>query len=309
MARSNEEILRVVAENQKRFFNQIADEHLLALLRSNFGPDYNDRIADAIVKTGRNSILFDMAGVQPFNAPIGLLLYKTLRDPTVDVFTAEPELLGTDTVAIQAETRRLTTVLDLSRSELDHFISEVFDLGTISKYLEKCFNRAWSEIEREVLSHLYDPAISNISVRRDKLREDLHRLICSTADRATLGPADALLMSKKTFDAIKPNLANTSFIPSNLELEPTVEPDPDDRPMKAAILDSWIHIYTDVKFFDDRIIAFRKPKHNFDNTIIWSPYLFSGSGFTQDRLHEWRLVFRGKVTLLSTDMLAQGEIV
>ena len=297
-----EEVLAVFANNQRRYFDQVVHEaEILKAMEAQYGPDYVEKICDAIKTAGRKSILFETVGVQPFNAPVIVLYYKGRPWET-----SSQEAPGLRSLEISAETRKIRASFDLSSTVLDTFIRGTFREERTNHALETCFDSAWGEIEQEVFSTIHDAGGSThpfkLVIRHQTAGEDIQRLVCSTDDHERMGPIDAVLMSTDALEGLKQSLTG------RLELVPPNQ-NPNGRPVKAGVLYSRINIYVDPQYPKRRVMAFRRAQDRHDRTLVWSPYLFSGSGFTDQDNSRMHLRVRHKITLLDKDITAHGEFI
>jgi hypothetical protein len=295
-------VLASLAENQFRYLHQLEESNALQATRLKYGQHYDSRICDAIKVAGRKSILFDTVSIQPFNAPVTLLRYKARPEESVD-----DEITRLRSVEIAAETRRMKAAFDLSRTELDLFVRNVFREDETNAELENCFDSAWGEIERDVLSTLNaiievsKPGVIVTPISTRTPGEDINRLVRATTDRLRNGPVDAVIMSPDTLKALLPGL-NSYFNPA-----PVIK-NPNNRPIEAGLLYDNIHIYTDTYFPENELLAFRRSKDKHDRTVVWSPYLFGAGGFIGVPSCLMGLVFRGKITVLDVEITAHGKV-
>ena len=282
---SVDEVVEAVVSNQRRFFDNVGDEPVLALLRSKLGPTYVDMICSALETTLRRSILFDLVTVQPFRAPVDLFFYRTPA-------SSEPV-----SISFQVETRKMRAGLDLEGTPLDNFIRSVFD-EHINDELVAMFNAAWGEIEREVLSTIYSAAVPPIIVRRCQLSEDIRGLCGSTHD----APANALLTSYSDFTWLYGQLKH--------RIEITGEVNFVDRPRLAGVLDGRVNLYADEYYPENLVLAIRRPKDNLDRTCMWSPFVFGGGLIACGAGVQNALALRSrqKITLLDTGFIAHGTL-
>jgi hypothetical protein len=291
-----EAALETITRNQGHYFESVGHDALLSIIKAKYGPHYVDRICEAIKRAGRKSILFELVGVQPLTAPIGLIYYKKL--PQEETYDDSPFICQ----EVCAKNRKLRAQLSLEGSSLlDSIIRKIFYSDETEQELNICFNDAWSELERDVLSTINCSKPASVSVSRSA--QGILNLVNSAADCKQSGPVDAVLMSTETFDGLLPVLAAES-----LELVSSAS-DRSGRPVKAAILNSSISIYTDAYYANNELLAFRRAHDCFDRTVIWSPYMLGAAGVTIDKqCHLW-LRHRGKTTLLATDFIVRGTII
>jgi hypothetical protein len=295
-----EAALEQVASNQRRYFLSEHQERLLAAIKQRYGLYYIGRITDSIKSTGRKSVLFEVASVQPFKGPIDQIHGapphdKIGLDGTPDVWLHE----------VQAETRRMRTCLNLSGTFLDLFTRDVFREDETNLELEAAFDEAWREIEQEVLAHILyctDPVVLVTAIYKKTATSDIQKLVNSNNDCPWQGPTNALLMSSDSLVSLLDSLGDTVKLRVENPCELVTG-----RPVKAGVLGDGINLYVDPLFPDKKVVAFRRPKGKIDRTIVWSPYLFTMYG-PESRGCRSNIAYRGKTTVLSTDFVAHGEI-